>query len=145
QQGLNYLAATVFGRGYPRMSINAGRASVADPETNPMLKIGGPGWVDIKIGNAALFERVVGPSAVLGAGTHFIRRFETLREAFDLRVVDRVTNGVKLMTKDGVPIVLIELRVRFRIRARELSTESNLFPAITSAIRQAAFTRKVNA
>ncbi|MEP7357437.1 MAG: SPFH domain-containing protein [Anaerolineales bacterium] len=145
KQGLNYLAATVFGRGYPRMSINGGQASVADPETNPMLKIGGPGWVDIKIGNAALFEKVIGPSAVLGAGTHFIRRFETLREAFDLREIDRVKNDVKLMTKDGVPIVLNELRVRFRIRARELRTESNPFPAMTSAIRRAAYSRKVNA
>ncbi len=145
QQGLNYLVATVFGRGYPRMSINAGQASVADPVTNPMLKIGGPGWVDIKIGNAALFEKVVGPSAVLGAGTHFIRRFETLREAFDLREIERVKNDVKLMTKDGVPIVLNELRVRFRIRARELRTESNPYPAMTSAIRRAAYSRKVNA
>ena len=145
QQGFNYLTATLFGRNYPRMTINNGQASVADPETNPMLKIGGPGWVDIKIGNAALFEKVVGPSAVLGAGTHFIRRFETLREAFDLHEIERVKNDVKLMTKDGVPIVLNEMRVRFRIRARELRTESNPYPAMTSAIRRAAYSRKVNA
>jgi hypothetical protein len=145
QQGLNYLAATLFGRDYPRMTVRAGQASVADPVTNPMLKIGGPGWVDIKIGNAALFERVIGPSSVLGAGSHFIRRFETLREAFDLREIERVKNDVKLMTKDGVPILLNELRVRFRIRAREQRTESNPYPAMTSAIRRAAYSRKVNA
>ena len=41
QQALKYLTATLFGNGYPRMEINNGKAAVADPETNPMLKIGG--------------------------------------------------------------------------------------------------------
>ena len=145
KQGFNYLTATFFGRNYPRMTVHAGQASVADPETNPMLKIGGPGWVDIKIGNAALFERVVGPSGVLGSGTHFIRRFETLREAFDLREIDRVKNDIKLMTKDGVPILLNEMRVSFRIRAREARTESNPYPVMTGAVRRAAYSRKVSA
>jgi hypothetical protein len=125
------------------MTISEGKAVVAQAEINPMLKIGGPGWVDIKIGNAALFERVVGPSAVLGAGTHFVRRFETLREAFDLREVERTKNDVKLMTKDGLPIVMNEMRVRFRIRARQVRTEANPYPVMTGAIRRAAYSRKV--
>ncbi len=145
QQALKYLTATLFGNNYPRMSVNAGQATVAEPEINPMLRIGGPGWVDIKIGNAALFERVVGPSSVLGAGTHFLRRHETLREAYDLREVERVKNDVKLMTKDGLPIVINEMRVRFRIRARHARTEANPFPVMTGAIRRAAYSRKVTA
>jgi hypothetical protein len=145
QQALKYLTATLFGNDYPRMVINEGKAGVADPETNPMLKIGGPGWVDIKIGNAALFERVVGPSSVLGAGSHFLRRFETLREAFDLREIERVRSDVKMMTKDGVPIVMHEMRARFRVRAREMRTESNPYPVMTGAIRKAAYSRKVTA
>jgi len=145
QQALKYLTATLFGNGYPRMEINNGKAAVADPETNPMLKIGGPGWVDIKIGNAAIFERVVGPSSVLGAGSHFLRRFETLREAFDLREIERVRDDVKMMTKDGMPIVMHDMRARFRVRARELRTESNPYPVMTGAIRKAAYSRKVTA
>ncbi|MCC6189837.1 MAG: SPFH domain-containing protein [Anaerolineales bacterium] len=142
-QAFKHLTSTLFGSGYPRMTISEGQAALSDPELNPMLKIGGPGWVDIKIGNAALFERVVGPSAVLGAGTHFVRRFETLREAFDLREVERSKNDVKLMTKDGLPIVMNEMRVRFRIRARQVRTEANPYPAMTGAIRRAAYNRKV--
>jgi hypothetical protein len=145
QQALKFLTATLFGRDYPRMEINEGKAGVADPATNPMLKIGGPGWVDIKIGNAALFERVVGPSSVLGAGSHFLRRFETLREVFDLREIERVRDDVKMMTKDGVPIVLHDMRARFRVRARELRTEANPYPVMTGAIRKAAYSRKVTA
>jgi hypothetical protein len=145
QQAFRYLISTFFGRDYPRMTISEGKAMVAHPETNPMLRIGGPGWVDIKIGNAALFERVVGPSAVLGAGTHFLRRFETLREAYDLREVERTKDNVKMMTKDGLPIIVNEMRVRFRIRARQVRTEANPYPVMTQAVRRAAYSRKVSA
>ena len=143
QLAFKYLTATLFGGDYPIISIAEGQAVAANPETNPMLKIGGPGWVDIKIGNAALFERVVGPSSVLGAGTHFIRRFETLREAFDLREIERVKSDVPAMTRDGIPLVLPEIRARFRIRAREIRSETNPYPVMTGAIRRAVYSRKV--
>jgi hypothetical protein len=145
RQALKYLTATLFGQDYPRMTITGGQARVADPETNPMLRVGGPGWVDIKIGNAAIFERVVGPSSVLGAGTHFVRRFETLREAFDLREIERSRDDVRTITKDGVPLVLSEVRARFRIRAREMRTVANPYPVMVGAIRDAAYNRKVTA
>ncbi len=136
---IKHLVSTLFGTDYPRMGISEGKAYVDDPTTNPMLKIGGPGWVDIKLGNAALFERVVGPSAVRGAGTHFLRRFETLREAFDLREIERTKNDVAVMTKDGIPLLLTEMKVRFRIRSREQRSEANPFPVMTHAIRQAVY------
>jgi hypothetical protein len=140
-----FLTATLFGRDYPRLTIVDGQAVMGEAATNPMLKIGGPGWVDIKLGNAALFERMAGPSAVLGAGTHFVRRFETLREAFDLREVERTRNDIQVMTKDGIPLSLNEVRVRFRIRSRDRRTESNPYPVMTNAIRQAAYSRRVTA
>ncbi|MGH2522973.1 MAG: SPFH domain-containing protein [Anaerolineales bacterium] len=139
-----FLTATLFGGTYPHMTIAEGAASVDDPRTNPMLKIGGPGWVDIRVGNAALFERVAGPSAVLGAGTHFIRRFETVREAFDLREIERVKNEIQVITKDGVPLVLNEMCVRFRIRAREVRTEANPYPVMAGAVKQAVYNRRVS-
>jgi hypothetical protein len=145
QLALKHLTTTLFGSDYPRMSIVEGKARLVDPEFNPMLTIGGPGWVDIKIGNAAIFERVVGPSSVLGAGTHFIRRFETLREAFDLRELERGKTDIKMMMKDGIPIVMEEMRVRFRIRAREARTEANPYPVMVGAVRRAAYNRKVSA
>jgi regulator of protease activity HflC (stomatin/prohibitin superfamily) len=147
QLAFKYLIATLFGTDYPRMTVKEGKAYVGDPETNPMLKIGGPGWVDIRIGNAAIFERLAGPSSVLGAGTHFIRRFETLREAFDLREIERARQNVKVMTKDGIPLVMNEMRVRFRLNtsARDTRTESNPYPVLVGAIRRAAYKRKVNA
>jgi|GEM_PF-1019770 len=139
----NFLTASLFGSNYPHMTIAEGKATVYDPETNPMLKIGGPGWVDIKPGNAALFERMVGPSQVLGSGTHFIRRFETVREAFDLREMERVRDNVEVMTRDGIPLVLSEVRIRFRIRAHGARSEINPYPVTPGAIRQAVYGRGV--
>jgi regulator of protease activity HflC (stomatin/prohibitin superfamily) len=147
QLGFKHLTATLFGTDYPHMNIKEGKAFVDNPETNPMLRIGGPGWVHISIGNAAIFERMAGPSSVLGAGTHFIRRFETLREAFDLREIERSRQNVKMMTKDGIPLVLTEMRVRFRLNTsqRDARTESNPYPVLVGAIRRAAYKRKVTA
>lgn len=138
-----FLTASLFGSDYPHMTISEGKAMVYDPDTNPMLKIGGPGWVDIKPGNAALFERMVGPSQVLGSGTHFIRRFETLREAFDLREMERARDNVEVMTRDGIPLVITEIRIRFRIRAHGARTEMNPYPVTPGAIRQAVYGRGV--
>jgi hypothetical protein len=117
---------------------------VDDPDTNPLLKVGGPGWVHIKLGNAALFERVAGPSAVREAGMHFLRRFETLREAFDLREVERSRKDVQVFTKDGLPLILDEVKVRFRLRARGARTPENPYPLLPSAIRQAVYSRTVS-
>lgn len=138
-----FLLATLFGGDYPRLTINEGNASVYDPATNPMLKIGGPGWVDIRIGSAALFERLAGPSAVLGAGTHFLRRFETLRAAFDLREIEQSKDNLKVITKDGLPLMLTDMRVRFRLKARETRSAANPYPVLMSAVRKAAYNRKV--
>ena len=145
QLAFKHLTATLFGADYPHMTIKEGRAYVDNPETNPMLRIGGPGWVHIRIGNAAIFERFAGPSSVLGAGTHFIRRFETLREAFDLREIERSKQNVKMMTKDGIPLVMNEMRVRFRLNTshRDARTEANPYPVLVGAIRRAAYKRKV--
>ena len=142
-QAFGYLNTTVFGGNYHRMTISEGQATVSDPETNPLLKVGGPGWVHIKLGSAALFERVAGPSAVREAGTHFLRRFETLREAFDLREVERSRKEVQVFTKDGLPLILDEVKVRFRLRARGARTPENPYPLLPSAIRQAVYTRTV--
>ena len=138
-----FLTATLFGGDYPRLTINEGNASVSDPATNPMLKIGGPGWVDIRIGSAALFERLAGPSAVLGAGTHFLHRFETLRAAFDLREIEQSRDNLKVIAKDGLPLVLTDMRVRFRLKARETRSAANPYPVLMSAVRKAAYDRKV--
>lgn len=143
-QAWNFLTTTVFGVGYPSMTVSEGRATVEDPDTNPLLRFGGPGWAEIKLGSAALFERGAGPSAVRGAGTYFMRRWEVLRETFDLREIERAKTEVPVFTKDGIPLVLDEVRARFRLRSRGKRTEAEPYPVLVSAVRRAAYNRKVS-
>ncbi len=142
-QAWNFLTTTVFGGAYPGLTVNEGRASVDDPDRNPLLRFGGPGWADIKLGSAALFERGAGPSAVRGAGTYFMRRWEVLRETFDLREIERSKTDVPVFTKDGIPLVLDEVKARFRLRSRGKRTEAEPYPVLVSAVRRAAYNRKV--
>jgi hypothetical protein len=142
---LKYLGGTILGHDYPRLTVDEGKVIAKDPETNPILRVGGPGWADIKLGHAAIFERVMGPSAVRGAGTHYMRRFETLREVYDLREQERSKDVVRTMTRDGIPIVIKDMKARFSIKARGMRSEANPYPVMVGAIRNAAYNRKVTA
>lgn len=140
-----FVQNNLFGGGYPQMTIQDGKVTLHEADINPLLKLGGPGWVNIVPGSAALFERGLGPSNVLGSGTHFIRRFEMLREAFDLREVERRRDDIAVYTLDGVPLTLSEVQARFRLRFRGPRTEENPYPVLARAVRAAVYTpeRKV--
>ncbi|MBI3760763.1 MAG: SPFH domain-containing protein [Chloroflexi bacterium] len=139
-----YLMASLFGQGYPNLEIRDGKAEPGSAD-NPLIKIGGPGVVDLGIGMAAVFEHCAGPSSIVGPGKHFIRRFETLREVFDLRDQYREMPEVKAMSKDGIPVTVKDVRMSFRLRAGRPRTEAEPYPYLVSALRQATYNRTVGA
>ncbi len=153
--GWRYLLASMFGQDYPVINIKGGGYEVAEKgkpgvrqrvmaDTNPIPKIGGPGYVNIAAGNAALFERVGGPSQVAGAGLHFIRRFESLREVVDLRDQFRTRDEVRALTKDGVPVKVRIVQVSFRVRTgNRARTPDEIFPFSISAIKHIAYGKTV--
>jgi hypothetical protein len=57
--------------------------------------------------------------------------------------MDRVKNSVPVTTRDGIPLVLDDVRVRFRLRSRGARTEADPYPVLASAIRQATYSRRV--
>ncbi|MEK7277376.1 MAG: SPFH domain-containing protein [Chloroflexota bacterium] len=155
--GRRYLLASMFGQDLPVINIKGGGYEVAEKgkpgvrqrimaDTNPIPKIGGPGYVAIAAGNAALFERVGGPSQVAGAGLHFIRRFESLREVVDLRDQFRTRDEVRALTKDGVPVKVRNVQVSFRARTgNRARTPDEIFPFSISAIKHIAYGKTVAA
>ncbi|MBI5052031.1 MAG: hypothetical protein HZB52_02045, partial [Chloroflexi bacterium] len=115
----HYLQASIFGWDYPKVKISgAGYETGEAQDTNPIPKIGGPGFVNVGTGYVAVFERVGGPSKVAGSGEHFIRRFEHLREVIDLRDQFRKKDGVKVYTKDGIQVSVRNVEVAFRIHTQ---------------------------
>lgn len=155
--GYRYLTAAMFGWDYPSINIKAGGYETAENskaasalkqlfvEANPILKIGGPGYVSIAPGSVALFEHVGGPSKVAGAGLHFIRRFETLREVIDLRDQFRTRDEVHALTKDGIAVTVQNVQVSFRVRtSNRPRTHREAYPFSVSAVKRIAYGKTVS-
>lgn len=135
---------------YPTLVIRDGKAETSQTESNKndsrlIEIIGGPGNVDIKLGNAVLFERGAGASSVHGAGKHFIRRFERIREIVSLEGQHR-SGEATADTNDGIPVTVRGIETTFRIRAhhREKPSHSNPYPFSPSAIRTVSYNHAVN-
>jgi hypothetical protein len=141
-----YLFASFFGMGYPWLVIRDGKKEVEANKPNTLDTIGGPGYLDIKLGNVVLLERGAGPTDILGAGTHFIRRFAAIREILDLREIYRKTPEVGAATKDGIEIKIRDVEATFRIATgrQHERTEMDPYPFARKAVRAAVYNRSVD-
>lgn len=112
-------------------------------QTNPVLKIGGPGRI-VVFKDAALVTELNGRfHRVCGPGRHDLGRFEFARTLIDLRPQERETQNVALMTSDGIKLTA-DLTVTFQIIPGENEpTKSNPFPYDEEAVRIAAYTETV--
>ena len=149
-----YLAASLFGVGYPALVVRNGQVekaaggkvgSPAADLSHPMEAIGGPGYLDVKPGSAALLERGSGPVAVVGAGVHFVRRFGRLRQVVDLHEQHRQLAETKAITRDGLPVTVRDIEATFRIRFGRHGPRSEQmpFPFSVGAIKNVAYSRAV--
>lgn len=141
-----YLFCSLFGLDYPTLTIRDGQKKIEEGRTNLIDLIGGPGHVDIKLGNAVLFEKAAGPSSVYGAGEHFIHRFEAVREIVSLEEQHREIGEADAVTKDGIPVTVRNIEATFRVRAdrREQRSPTNPYPFSRGAIRRIAYDRAVS-
>ncbi|RPI21454.1 MAG: hypothetical protein EHM70_25090 [Chloroflexota bacterium] len=115
RKSLKYVTASMFGRGYPHMTISGGKKLVKENESHLLDVIGGPGYLTIEPGNVVLFENLRGPSGIRDSGWHFIPRFEKVKEIVSLE--EQVGELAKLypMTKDGIEVELSDVRFRYRL------------------------------
>jgi hypothetical protein len=90
----------------------------ADDGENTLVRLGGPGWLEITLGNAVVLERGPQPTAVLGTGRHYLRRFEWVRRVVDLRETYRQREAVEAVTKDGIPVVIRNVEATFKLYSR---------------------------
>lgn len=112
-----YLLGSVLGLRYPRLTIDAGDVANLDQQ-NPLLRIGGPGYLKLHLGFAAVFEtmegqpRIYGPSA--GHSRYFVQGFERLRDVIDLRDQLREVDEIRTLTKDGIVVHARDVQIVFR-------------------------------
>jgi len=112
-----YLLGSVFGLRYPLLTIDAGDLTQLDQQ-NPLLRIGGPGYLKLHLGFAAVFEtmegqpRIYGPSA--GHSRYFVQGFERLRDVIDLRDQLKEIDEIRTVTKDGIIVHARDVQIVFR-------------------------------
>ena len=112
-----YLLGSVLGLRYPLLTIDSGDVAGLDQQ-NPLLRIGGPGYLKLHLGFAAVFEtmegqpRIYGPSS--GHSRYFVQGFERLRDVIDLRDQLREVDEVRAVTKDGIVVYARDVQIVFR-------------------------------
>ncbi len=134
RDAVRYLFYSLFGQSYLALTVPEAAAADEAGEAHLLNVIGGPGYLDVKLGNAVLCERLAGPSAVYGAGRHFLRRFEKVRAVVSLEEQHRQSEKVEAVTKDGLPVTLRDVEVTFRVHAGKPRTPDNPYPFLPGAI-----------
>lgn len=134
--GIKYLLGAQFGLSYPRLKIDRGDVDRLDP-SNPIKRIGGPGYIQAHLGYAAVFEDREGKPRVYALAqrggqraaddpeggdaqqraqsTYFIAGFERLRDVIDLRDRLAQVDEIHTETRDGVELVARDAQMLFRV------------------------------
>ncbi len=117
-----FLRQTAFASSYHLLTIENGK--VAEKDLNsPLLIIGGPGIVNTRLENTAVFEKLDGQVHIIGSNpgksknTKIIDGFERLREVIDLRNQVSLANelSVEGRTRDGIRIIAQNIRIEFSV------------------------------
>jgi hypothetical protein len=129
-----YLLGATFGLSYPTLVVHRGELDSLD-QRNPLLRIGGPGYLLLHLGFAAVFETPTGQPRVYGPsrrGPHgqpiFIPGFERLREVIDLRDQLRQLDQVPAVTRDGIQVFARDVQIVFRAYAGEARSLQQPYP-----------------
>jgi hypothetical protein len=112
---LRYVRASLLGIAYPRLTIDGGKKEIGLAETNTLDKIGGPGFVLIQPGNAALFKKPGFPSAIHMPENYFLTPFETIGPIADLTDQEGYRDEAWTVTLDGIQLHLRDIRFRYRL------------------------------
>ncbi len=161
-----YLLATVFGIGYPRMAIRHGDSELINPY-NSLKAIGGPGYVRIHLGYAAVFEDPNGIPSVLGPSpgalqdqvnasqaemnnkpraTFFVEGYQRLKDVIDLRDQLGGVAEIHCWTRDGIEVIARDAQMLFRVYGGDQPRSlSNPYPYSEDAIRALVYGKAVTA
>jgi len=112
---LNDLMANLGLGSYPALVVSDGKAQIRAGEDNLVARIGGPGYVIVQPGNAALVESLDGSLRVLGPGRHFLNRLQVLKEFVSLEEREASIDKLSATTKDGIEVHVREIRYRYRL------------------------------
>jgi hypothetical protein len=143
-----YLWPALFGLdvlSYPRLDIATGNMDQLDP-SNPLVAVGGPGYLKIHLGHAAVVEGMDGIPRVYGpARLRFLSGFERIRDVVDLRDQAGRVEMVRGVTRDGIEVQARDAQMVFRVYRGEGKQRSleDPYPYDEGSIRHLVYARPV--
>lgn len=147
-----FISRAAFASTYQKVTIDQGGISEEDRKS-PIVLIGGPGYVQVNLDSAALFEKANGELEVIGPTleTRMLEGFERLREMadgqyaiFDLR--DQFVGGLSLesRSREGIRIKAENIKVLFSIYRGSLPTQEQPYPFDFHAIKSLVYGQVVD-
>lgn len=139
-----YLRGAVFGLGYDSLHVAQSEVDKLNKHS-PLLRIGGPGYLQVHLGYAVVMESAAGKPRVYGPEQRrYIEGFERLRDVIDLRDQLREMDQVRAVTADGIEVQARDVQMMFRVygggHERSLATP---YPYTEGAIRRLVYGRPV--
>ncbi len=119
RDALNYILASMFAYGYPSLEIDEGIKQVNAKEVNLIERVGGPGFVHVEPGNAAMFRDLRHFTAEQSNTTYFLSPFETVAQTITLDDQQIIKDDIPAMTRDGIKVLVQGINIRYRIKTRE--------------------------
>jgi hypothetical protein len=112
-----YLRAALFGLGYQVLEVGVGDRDLLDA-SHHLLRIGGPGYLNVQLGFSAVVETVERQPMVVGPTRGwFMHGFDRLRDVIDLRDQLRQVDQVRALTRDGIEVSARDVQMVFRVYA----------------------------
>lgn len=128
-EGVSYIFAALYGYKYPSKKIDILVTDEEEKDGNWLAGGIGPGYLDIRPGNAILLERLEHPSRILSTGKHYLKRYEKIREVFDTKDLVAMIPQLEAITRDRVIVKINEFHIWYQISASmkdELSFNKNI-------------------
>ncbi len=156
----HYLFSATLGLNYPTLRINQGNLEILEAENaeNPVILVGGPGYVDVHLGYAAVFETENGYPRVLSAqqrrdqtmpewlfqGNRYIEGFTRLRDVVDLRDRHSKLDEIIAVSRDGIEVYARDVQVVFRVYSGDQKrTLENPYPFDERGVRRLVYGQAV--
>jgi hypothetical protein len=136
---LGYVFAATFGLFYPVVVIEEDDLRTIQEDENVLTRIGGPGFVIIRPGNAVLFRRPNFPDTICLDRVYFMRPTETFGGIAKLTDQRGHRDEVWAVTRDGIQLLLKDINFCYRLFQDNNRTQSrsidNPYPFSTNAMQ----------
>jgi len=140
---ISYILSSLFGLWYDHLVIDDGIAKKEENEFSSLMTFGGPGIVMVQPGNAVMFRKLRARSRHGITSSVFLRRFETIGSIADLEDQEEVIDELRVVTRDGIRVMVKGIKYRYRVISNQLKTMDNPYPFLDAELDKMAYNMSI--